>query len=108
MYRGCASFSQWGVCSCWWRSHSGHMLSTASRPQTRRQRRPEQRCGFASLDVEALKIIWERDYDQIIYIAQELAEPVKGWAEVAQYYQRVVRFLEQVRTMVLSDVSVDV
>jgi ketosteroid isomerase-like protein len=68
----------------------------------------QYRRGFATLDVETLKAIWDQDYDQIIYIAQELAEPVWGWAGVEHYYQRVVRLLERVRTMALSDVSVHV
>jgi ketosteroid isomerase-like protein len=68
----------------------------------------QYRRGFVTLDVEALKAIWDQGYDQIIYIAQELAQPVREWAGVEQYYQRVVRLLEQVKTMELSDMSVDV
>lgn len=41
------------------------------------------RCGFAAIDVEALKGIWDRDYERIIYIAQELAEPLRGWSTSA-------------------------
>jgi ketosteroid isomerase-like protein len=68
----------------------------------------QYRRGFATLDVEALKIIWDQDYDQIIYIAQELAQPVRGWTGVERYYHRVARLLERVRTMAVSDVSVDI
>jgi hypothetical protein len=39
----------------------------------------QYRRGFATLDVEALKAIWDQDYDQIIYVAQELAQPVWNW-----------------------------
>jgi ketosteroid isomerase-like protein len=68
----------------------------------------QYRRGFATLDVEALKAIWDQGYDQIIYIAQEMAQPVRGWVGVEHYYQRVARLLERVRIMAVSDVSVDV
>jgi ketosteroid isomerase-like protein len=60
------------------------------------------------MDVEGLTALWDQDYDQIIYIAQEAAQPVRGWAGVAQYYKRVAGLFERVRTMTVSDVSVDV
>jgi ketosteroid isomerase-like protein len=68
----------------------------------------QYRRGFATLDVEALKAIWDQAYDQIIYIAQEMAQPVRSWAGVEHYYQRVARLLERVRMMAVSDVSVDI
>ena len=68
----------------------------------------QYRRGFAALDVAALTGIWDQDYDHIIYIAQEMAQPVQGWAGVERYYQRVAGFLERVKTMEVSDVSVDV
>ena len=68
----------------------------------------QYRRGFATLDIEALTAIWDQDYDQIIYVAQELTAPIKGWKGVEHYYQRVARLLERVRTMEVSDVSVDV
>ena len=43
------------------------------------------RRGFATMDVEELTAIWDQDYDQIIYIAQELAQPVQGWTGVEHY-----------------------
>ena len=68
----------------------------------------QYRRGFATLDVAALTGIWDHDYDQIIYIAQEMAQPVQGWAGVERYYQRVAGLLDQVKTMEVSDVSIDV
>ena len=68
----------------------------------------QYRRGFATLDVAALTAIWDQDYDHIIYIALEMAQPVRGLAAVERYYQRVADFLEQVTTMELSDVSVEV
>ena len=68
----------------------------------------QYRHGFATMDVEGLKAIWDQDYDHIIYIAQEMAQPVRGWAEVEQYYKRVAGLLERVKTMTVGDLSVDV
>lgn len=68
----------------------------------------QYRYGFATVNVEDLKSIWDQDYDNIIYVAQEMAQPVQGWAGVEQYYERVAKSLEQVRTMTVSDLSVDV
>jgi site-specific recombinase len=63
----------------------------------------QYRRGFATVDLEALKAIWDQDYDNIIYITQELAQPVRGWAGVEHYYKRVAESLERVRTMMVSD-----
>jgi ketosteroid isomerase-like protein len=68
----------------------------------------QYRHGFATLDVTALTSIWDQDYHHIIYIAQEMAQPVQGWVGVKRYYQRVAGFLERVKTMEVSNVSVDV
>jgi ketosteroid isomerase-like protein len=66
------------------------------------------RRGFATLDSAGLTALWDQDHDPLIYVAQELAQPVRGWAGVAQYYQRVAGLLGPVATMEVRDVSVDV
>jgi ketosteroid isomerase-like protein len=68
----------------------------------------QYRCGFATLDAEQLKAIWDQDYENILYIAQEAALPMQGWAKVRQYYESVTESLKQVRTMTVSDLSIDV
>jgi ketosteroid isomerase-like protein len=68
----------------------------------------QYRRGFATMDVEVLKAIWDQDYDNLIYIAQEVAEPVQGWTEIEQYYKGVAGLLGRVRTMTVSDLSVEV
>jgi ketosteroid isomerase-like protein len=68
----------------------------------------QYRRGFATMDVEVLKAIWDQDYDNLIYIAQEAVDPVRGWTRIEQYYERVAGFLGRVRTMTVSDLSVDV
>lgn len=66
------------------------------------------RHGFATMNVEELKAIWDQDYDQIIYIAQEMAQPIRGWPGVEHYYQHIGRFLEHIKTMEVSNVLADV
>ncbi|MBO0789717.1 MAG: nuclear transport factor 2 family protein [Ktedonobacteraceae bacterium] len=68
----------------------------------------QYRQGFATMNVETLKAIWDQDYDNIIYIAQEAAQPIRDWAGVEHYYTRVAGLLERVSTMRVSDVSVEV
>ncbi|NJL38576.1 MAG: nuclear transport factor 2 family protein [Leptolyngbyaceae cyanobacterium SM1_4_3] len=68
----------------------------------------QYRCGFATVNVEDLKAIGDQDYDDIIYVAQEMAQPVRDWAGVEQYYERVAKALEKVRTMTVSDLSIKV
>ena len=68
----------------------------------------QYRRGFATLDIDALKTIWAQDYHQIIYIAQEMAQPLWGWEAVEHYYERIGRLIERVTTMTVSDISVDV
>lgn len=68
----------------------------------------QYRRGFAMMDAEVLEAIWDQDYDHGIYIAQEMAQPVRGWAGIERYYKRVAGLLERVSTMTVSDLSVDV
>lgn len=68
----------------------------------------QYRRGFAQMDVEELKAIWDQDYDNIIYIAQEASQPVRGWSEVERYYKGVAGFLDCIQTMTVSDLSVDI
>ena len=67
----------------------------------------QYRLGFATLDAATLTAIWDHSYDNIIYIPLESAQPVRGWAGVEQYYNRVARLL-RARVMAVSDLSVDV
>lgn len=67
----------------------------------------QYRHGFATMNVEALKAIWDQDYDPIIYITPELSQPILGWAEVERYYQGVAAFFEGTTMMDMSTVSVD-
>lgn len=68
----------------------------------------QYRQGFAAMDSDRLKAIWDQDYGNIIYIPQEMAQPLLGWAEVEQYYKNEFTDLEQVKTMTVIDLSVDV
>jgi ketosteroid isomerase-like protein len=67
----------------------------------------QYRWGFATLDAAGLLALWDQDHDPLIYVAQELAQPVRGWTGIAHYYQRVAGLLEHVTMMEVRDVSVD-
>jgi ketosteroid isomerase-like protein len=68
----------------------------------------DYRLGFATLDAERLKSIWDRDYSHIVYIPQELARPVLGWEGVERYYDRVVDSLAKVSVMTLGDIAIEI
>ena len=38
----------------------------------------QHRRGWEAMDGNQLKVIWDRDYDHIIYIPLEVAQPVRG------------------------------
>ena len=67
----------------------------------------QYRLGFATAQRATLTAIWDQRYDNIIYIPLEAAQPLRGWAAVEQYYNRVARLL-RARVMTVSDSSVDV
>ena len=68
----------------------------------------QYRHGFATTDAEELKAIWDQEYAQIIFVAQELAQPIWSWTEVEHYYQRIARLFERVKTMEISDLSLNI
>jgi ketosteroid isomerase-like protein len=68
----------------------------------------QYRVGWARMDVERLKAIWDQDYDAILYIPAEAAQPIREWAGVEDYFQQVAGFFARVKTMQLTDLAVDV
>ncbi len=68
----------------------------------------QYRRGFAEMNVEMIKGIWDQNYENIIYIVQEKAQPMRGWTDVEQYYNHVAELLEWVKTMTIEDLSLDV
>jgi ketosteroid isomerase-like protein len=83
----------------------------AARAQDRRQITEviaQYRRGWEAMDCNQLTAIWDRDYDNSISIPLEAAQPVRGWAGVEECYKNVAAFVERVKTMRISDLSVDV
>ncbi|QBD74564.1 DUF4440 domain-containing protein [Ktedonosporobacter rubrisoli] len=64
--------------------------------------------GFASADATELQAIWDQNHDKIVYIAQELAQPVQGWQAVERYYQQVTQMIGPVKKMEARNVIIDV
>lgn len=68
----------------------------------------QYRHAFASVDMEVFKAAWDKDYENIIYIPQERAQPVRGWADLERYFQSVDGAFERVTVMTINDLSIDV
>ncbi len=41
--------------------------------------------GFAAMDPEMLVTIWDPHRHGIVYVAQEIADPIRGWEQVEAY-----------------------
>ena len=67
------------------------------------------RSGFAALDPDVLVTIWDRDHDGLVYVAQELGEPLHGWPAIEAYYRRVAveHPADEVLEMRVDDLTVD-
>jgi ketosteroid isomerase-like protein len=68
----------------------------------------QYRRAFIEIDMEVFKATWDQDYNNIIYVPQERAQPVRGWTELERYFDSVEGAFKRVTTMKISDVSVDV
>jgi ketosteroid isomerase-like protein len=65
------------------------------------------RWGFEALDAAALTSIWDPDFD-VIHCPIERAEPVRGSAAIAAYYEGVVARFARVDTMTISNLTIEV
>ena len=63
--------------------------------------------GWLTLDLDQLQSIWDNNYPNIIYVAVELKEPIKGWEGVKKYYEGGIQYFAQVNALDLPDISVD-
>ena len=68
----------------------------------------QYRHAFAIVDMNVFKATWDKDYENIIYIPQERAQPVRGWPDLEQYFKSVEGAFEHVTVMSISDLSIDV
>lgn len=66
------------------------------------------RTGFLHHDADQLASIWIRRHEHLIYVAQELRAPLRGWAAIEQYYAAQSQHLESMQAMDLEAVSIDV
>lgn len=68
------------------------------------------RAGFAAMDPEILITVWDPQYDGIVYVAQEVADPIHGWAQVEAYYRRLpsANPADRVIEMRVDDLSIDI
>lgn len=64
--------------------------------------------SWEAMDWEGLKSIWDSAYEHILYIPEERAKPVRGWAEVQAYFRHAAKSVIRVGAMRLSDIIIDV
>ena len=64
--------------------------------------------SWEAMNWEGLKSIWDPDYEHILYIPEERAEPIRGWAEVEAYFRHAAESVVTVYAMRLSDLTIDV
>ncbi len=66
------------------------------------------RLGFLRLDPEQLASVWDRQYEPLVYIAQEKDEPIHGWAAIQLYLAALPEHVDRVLSKELEDVKIDV
>jgi ketosteroid isomerase-like protein len=66
------------------------------------------RLGFLHLDPEQLASIWDSQHDPLIYVAQEMEEPIQGWTAIHRYYAALPEHLDVVLAKRLEDIKIDV
>lgn len=67
------------------------------------------RAGFASMDPELLITIWDRQHHGLVYVAQEMPEPIRGWTQIEAYYRRLptANPADRVTEMRVDDLTID-
>ena len=64
--------------------------------------------SWEAMDWEGLKSIWDPEYEHILYIPEEREQPVRGWAEVEEYFRHAAQSVVTMYAMRLSDIVIDV
>lgn len=67
----------------------------------------QYRRGVAGVDAPMLKEIWAHDHADLVYVASELARPMRHWREIARYYDGMVSSIRSVETMDVADLTVE-
>ena len=63
--------------------------------------------SFAAADVEAVKELWDQDYPQLIYTAEESNDHLTDWASISEYYDAIPPMVESMDWQI-DDLMVDV
>ena len=50
--------------------------------------------AFESIDIERVKSLWDKDYPNLLYIAEENDDHLEGWAAIDQYYNGLADLVE--------------
>ena len=65
------------------------------------------RQAFTAKDVDSLKNLWDKDYPQLIYIAEENNEADRGFDAISKYYAGVPEFVNSL-DWTIKETTVDV
>jgi ketosteroid isomerase-like protein len=66
------------------------------------------RQGFLNLDPKQLESIWDSQHDPLIFVAQEMEDPIHGWIAIQRYYAALPGHLDEVLAKHIQDVQIDV
>ena len=67
----------------------------------------EWRAAFMAKSVERLKGLWDEDYSQLIYIAEEDNDPHRGFDAVSKYYGNIPEFVKSL-DWTIKETTIDV
>ncbi len=63
--------------------------------------------AFGSVDIDRIKGLWDQDYSQLIYIAEENNDHLSSWSEINGYYDAFPSMVNGL-DMNIDNVTVDV
>ena len=63
--------------------------------------------AFTAKSVERLKDLWDKDYSQLMYIAEEDNDPHRGFDAISKYYSNIPEFVKSLDWTV-KETTVDV
>ena len=55
----------------------------------------EWKSALLATDPDRLRALWDQDYPQLLYIAEENDDPITEWAAISKYYDGLREFVEK-------------
>lgn len=67
----------------------------------------EWKSAFAAKDVARIKSLWDQDYGQLLYIAEENNDSLSSWAAINEYYDAIPGMIGDI-SWAIDNLTVDV